>query len=290
MDRNPLAERIAACLGGGGKLLVTYFTAGHPDLETTVRVVEAAGEAGADCVEIGVPYSDPLADGPVIQAAATRALRGGFRVAWTWEIARRVVRSGVPLAVMTYVNPVLRYGPEAFCRDAAAAGVAGLLVPDLPPEEAGELGRLARRHGLALIPFVAPTSPDHRIRMAVEAGQGFVYCISVTGVTGARPEVSARARELVERVRRYTRLPVLVGFGISTPQQAGEVARFADGVIVGSSLVARVDAAASPEEAVRSVRELVAGLRQALPHPDDTFCRPGRGDTPPGAPTARAPR
>ncbi|MDI6825256.1 MAG: tryptophan synthase subunit alpha [Bacillota bacterium] len=274
MNRNPLVERIASRLDRGGKLLVTYFTAGHPDLETTVRVVEAAASAGADCVEIGVPYSDPLADGPVIQAAATRALRGGFRVGWTWEIARRVAGSGVPLAVMTYVNPVLRYGPEAFCRDAAAAGVAGLLVPDLPPEEAGELGRLARRHGLALIPFVAPTSPDHRIQMAVRAGQGFVYCISVTGVTGARPEVSARARELVERVRRHTRLPVLVGFGISTPEQAGQVARFADGVIVGSSLVERVDAAASPEEAVCSVRELVAGLRQALPRPDDTFRRP----------------
>ncbi|MDI7250312.1 MAG: tryptophan synthase subunit alpha [Bacillota bacterium] len=277
MNRNPLVERIASRLDRGGKLLVTYFTAGHPDLETTVRVVKAAGEAEADCVEIGVPYSDPLADGPVIQAAATRALRGGFRVAWTWEIARRVSGSGVPLAVMTYVNPVLRYGPEAFCRDAAAAGVAGLLVPDLPPEEAGELGRLARRHGLALIPFVAPTSPDQRIRMAVEAGEGFVYCISVTGVTGARPEVSARVRELVERVRRYTRLPVLVGFGISTPQQAGEVGRFADGVIVGSSLVKRVEAAASPGEAARSVRELVTDLRRALPRPGPTQAGPYPG-------------
>jgi tryptophan synthase alpha chain len=265
MEGNPLVERISSRVGRGGKLLVTYFTAGHPDLETTVRVVEAAASAGADCVEIGVPYSDPLADGPVIQAAATRALRGGFRVAWTWEIARRVAGWGVPLAVMTYFNPVLQYGLEAFCRDAAAAGVAGLLVPDLPPEEAGELARLTRQHGLALVPFVSPTSPDGRIQMAVRIGEGFVYCISVTGVTGVRAEVSARARELVERVRRYTRLPVLVGFGISTPEQAAEVAGFADGVIVGSGLVRRVEAAASPEEAARSVRELVAGLRQALP-------------------------
>ncbi|MEW6398283.1 MAG: tryptophan synthase subunit alpha [Bacillota bacterium] len=265
MRDNALVERMRSRVAAGGKALAAYFTAGDPDLETTVRVVGAAAAAGADCVEIGIPYSDPLADGRVIQAAAVRSLRAGFRLRDTWEIARRVRGSGAPLAVMTYFNPVLQYGLDQFCRDAASAGIAGLLVPDLPPEEAADLGQAARGHGVALVPFVAPTSPDERMKMAVEAGDGFVYCISVTGVTGARDSVSARARDLVGRVRVYTSLPVLVGFGISSPDQAREVAGWADGVVVGSALVQRVAAASSPEEAASSVHGFVAALREALP-------------------------
>lgn len=259
-----MVERMRSRVAAGGKALVTYFTAGDPDPETTVRVVGAAAAAGADCVEIGIPYSDPLADGPVIQAAAVRSLGAGFRLRDTWEIARRVRGAGTPLAVMTYFNPVLQYGLDDFCRDAASAGIAGLLVPDLPPEEAADLGEAARRHGVALVPFVAPTSPDHRIRTAVATGDGFVYCISLTGVTGARESVSDRARDLVRRVRMYTSLPALVGFGISSAEQAREVAAWADGVIVGSALVQRVAAAHSPEEAAASVRGFVAALRAAL--------------------------
>ena len=255
----------------GQKALIAYLTAGDPDPETSLQLFQALVEGGADVVEMGLPFSDPLADGPVIQAAATRALAAGTRVRDVFALARRlrassVAASRVPIALLTYANPILRQGPAQFLEEAAAAGIDALVIPDLPPEEAGALlGPLPA--GLAVVPFAAPTSTEERLRLLARQSSGFVYCVAVTGVTGMRQSVSGDVRSLVERVRQYTSLPVAVGFGISTPAQAREVAQVADAVIVGSALVDQV-AAAVPDgrmvEAAAGIRSLVSQIKQAI--------------------------
>ena len=223
--------------------LVAYVTCGDPDLATTREIVLAAIEAGAEVIELGVPFSDPVADGPVIQRASERALKHGISLAQVLTLAAEIREQAqsTGLIVFSYLNPILRMGLEKFCKVARAAGVDGSLVIDLPVEEAGEYLRAMREHDLSPIFLAAPTSPDERLRRIAAASQGFVYAVSRTGVTGQRQQLAEDARKLVKRLRKVTKLPVALGFGISTPEQFAEVGEFADAVVVGSAIVETIE-------------------------------------------------
>src|SRR3984893_8184690 len=223
--------------------LVAYVTCGDPDLATTREIVLAAIAAGADVIELGVPFSDPVADGPVIQRASERALKQGTSLAQVLTLAAEVREhaQSTGLVVFSYLNPILRMGMEKFCLVARQAGVGGVLVTDLPVEEAGEYLRAMKVHDLAPIFMAAPTSPDARLKRIAAASRGFVYAVSRTGVTGARQQLADDARKLVRRLRRVTKLPIALGFGISTAEQFAEVGEFADAVVVGSAFVEVVE-------------------------------------------------
>lgn len=242
--------------------LVVYVTCGDPDLATTQAVVLAAIEAGADVIELGVPFSDPVADGPVIQRASERALKHGTCLAQVLTLAADVRQhaQSTGLVVFSYLNPILRMGMEKFGRVARAAGVDGVLVTDLPVEEAGEYLRAMKAHDLAPVFLAAPTSPDDRLQRIAEASRGFVYAVSRTGVTGTRQQLAEDAQKLVGKLRRVTKLPVAVGFGISNAEQFAEVGEFADAVVVGSAIVGTIERNSGREaEAVGEfVRELTA--------------------------------
>jgi tryptophan synthase alpha chain len=259
-----LQDKLAALKAEGRAGLVPFFSVGDPDLETSRDAILAAAEAGADVIELGVPFSDPIADGTVIQESSQRALAAGSSLPRVLEIVDWLrARTDVPLVVFGYYNPFFRYGDEAFARDAATAGADGVLCTDLPPEEAADLVAACRRHGLANIFLLAPTSNDERMRAVAEVASGFVYMVSVTGVTGARTSAPVGVDALVAKARTITGLPIGVGFGISTPEQAAEVARYAELVVVGSALVRRVFEAGrgGAVEAARSfVRELRGGI------------------------------
>jgi tryptophan synthase alpha chain len=243
--------------------LVAYLTCGDPDIATTKDVVLAAADAGADVIELGVPFSDPVADGPVIQAASQRALEHGTRLEDVLQLAREVrAQSDVGLIVFSYLNPILRFGLTRFCAAAQDAGVDGALVTDLPVEEADEYIRCMRQRNLATIFLAAPTSPNERLKKIAEASTGFVYAVSRTGVTGARNELSGDAGDLVRRIRKFTKLPVAVGFGVSTPEQFAAVGEFADAAVVGSAIVKTIESAGR-EGAARSVGDFVRGLRSS---------------------------
>jgi tryptophan synthase alpha chain len=218
--------------------LIIYITAGDPSLSATVEYAAALAEAGADIVELGIPYSDPIADGPIIQAAGQRALRAGTTVAGVLEAARQIKeRTGLPLVVMTCYNPILQFGPEAFAARAAQVGISGVLVSDLPPEEAEGWCATAAREGLETIFLVAPTTEPGRMELACRLSSGFVYVVSRPGTTGLREDLPEDLSGLVQQLRRLTERPLAVGFGLSTPEQVGVVARVADGAIVGSAVV-----------------------------------------------------
>jgi tryptophan synthase alpha chain len=224
--------------------LVVYVTCGDPDLATTRAVVLAAIETGADVIELGVPFSDPVADGPVIQRASERALKHGTSLAQVLTLAAEVRQQAqsTGLIVFSYLNPILRMGMEKFCMIARHAGVDGVLVTDLPVEEAGEYLRAMKAHDLAPVFLAAPTSPDARLKRIAEASRGFVYAVSRTGVTGARQQLAEDAQKLVRRLRRVTKLlPIAVGFGISNAEQFAEVGKFADAVVVGSAIVETIE-------------------------------------------------
>jgi len=245
--------------------LVAYITCGDPDLATSRDVALAAIHAGADVIELGVPFSDPVADGPVIQRASERALRHGTTLAGVLNVARQIrEQSKAGLIVFSYLNPILQLGLEKFCAAAAEAGVDGALVTDLPVEEAGEYLRAMKAHKLAPIFLAAPTSTDERLRAIARHSRGFVYAISRTGITGARQEVASDARSLVERLRTFTKLPVAVGFGVSTPEQFAEVGGFADAAVVGSAIVQRVEQ--NPGREAAAVAEFLSSLTAAAQH------------------------
>jgi tryptophan synthase alpha chain len=242
--------------------LVIYLTVGDPSLAATEKIALAAIDAGADVLELGVPFSDPLADGPVIQRASERALRNGVTLQDVLRLAAdlRRERPAVGLVIFSYFNPILQMGLERFAAEAAASGVDGVLVTDLIVEEAAEYRRVLARHGLQPIFLAAPTSPESRLREIAGASQGFIYAIARTGVTGAQKDLAADARAVVERIRPMTQLPIALGFGISSPAQVAAAADFADAVVVGSAIVARIEA--SPEaEAPRAVGDFIASLR-----------------------------
>jgi tryptophan synthase alpha chain len=241
-----------------------YFTMGYPDMETSLTVIEACAANGASLIEIGVPFSDPLADGPTIQHSTQVALQNGITVAGCLAGVKTLRERGVtiPLILMGYYNPILAYGVEKFVADAFAAGAHGFIVPDLPPDEAGMLRALCLQYGLALNFLLAPNSPDERIELVTEQSTGFIYLVSVIGITGERKTLPEDLTAFVERVKSFTNKPVAVGFGISTPEQARVVGRVADGVIVGSALVKTVrDAADAPRAAGQFVKQMVFGLQ-----------------------------
>jgi len=243
--------------------LVGYLPAGFPDLKTSIAAIEAMVEGGVDLVEVGLPYSDPVMDGPVIQAAADRALAAGTRTSDVIDVVR-AVGSSAPTVVMTYWNPVERYGVQRFAADLADAGGAGLITPDLTPDEAGEWVQASATHGLDRIFLVAPSSTDARLVMTADASSGFVYATSVMGVTGQRTQTSSAAPALVERLRGVTDKPVGVGLGVSNREQAHEVAAFADAVIVGSALVRCLLDASDGAAGVAAVRDLAVELRDGM--------------------------
>ena len=242
--------------------LVAYITCGDPDLATSREVVLAAIAAGADVLELGVPFSDPVADGPVIQAASDRALKNNVSLGDVLKLAADV-RKQAPeagLIVFSYFNPILRYGLERFCEDAAGAGLDGALVTDLPVEEAGEYIELMRSHDLATVFLAAPTSTNERLKAVCEASTGFLYAVSRTGVTGVRQRLATDAGALVQRLRQFTTLPIAVGFGVSDSQQFAEIGSFADAAVVGTAIVQRVERGGRTG-AASAVSEFIRGLR-----------------------------
>ncbi|HLN76496.1 MAG TPA: tryptophan synthase subunit alpha [Nocardioidaceae bacterium] len=248
--------------------LVGYLPAGFPDVEGSIEALRTMVEAGCDVIEVGLPYSDPVMDGPTIQQAAQRALEGGIRTRDVLRTVEAVADTGAKVVVMTYWNPVERYGVERFATDLASAGGSGLITPDLVPDEADEWVAAADAHGLDKVFLVAPSSTDERLEMTVAACRGFVYATAVMGVTGARTSTSELAEPLVARTRKVTDLPIGVGLGVSTGTQAAEVAGYADGVIVGSAFVRRLlDAGSDRRTGLDSLaeltRELAAGVRRA---------------------------
>ena len=265
----PAEDRIAsmfeAARGRNEAALVAYVMGGDPDLATSRAAALACAEAGADLLEIGMPFSDPIADGPTIQRAAERALAAGTTVADCLALAAAVrARSSARVALMGYVNPVLSYGLERFFADAAAAGVDAVILPDVPPEEAGDIRALAGAAGVKTVCLLAPTSTPARRRAAGEAATGFLYFVSVTGVTGARKALPPDLAAQVAEVRAASPVPVVVGFGVGSPGQAREVARIADGVVVGSAIVSRLAGEGSRRERLARVRTFVRSLKRAM--------------------------
>ena len=240
--------------------LIAYVTCGDPDLATTREVILAAIDAGASVIELGVPFSDPLADGPVIQRASERALKHGTSLEHVLKLAAEIREhsQSVGLVVFSYLNPILRMGLQKFCHVARAAGIDGTLITDLPIEESAEYLREARRNDLATIFLAAPTSTDQRLKQIAEVSTGFIYAISRNGVTGARTEMTDDAKNLVKRIRRFSKLPVAVGFGISTPAQFAAVGKFADAAVVGSAIVHVIEQ--NPAREAASVSKFIGSL------------------------------
>ncbi len=235
---NRLARRLTTLEDNNEKALVTFITAGDPDLATTGEMIRLLEDSGADIIELGVPFSDPMADGPTIQLSSERALAAGTTLSGILECVGSVRRSSdIPIILMGYLNPIHAYGYECFCRDAILAGVDGVLLVDMPPEESDEFLHFASVHGLNVIFLLTPTSDQSRIATVNKLGRGFIYYVTVTGVTGARQEISASLADELSRIKEKAVLPVMAGFGISTPEQAASVAALADGVVVGSAIV-----------------------------------------------------
>ena len=251
----------------GRTILAPFMTVGYPDLNTSIDIAEAVLQSGADLIELGVPFSDPLAEGPTIQMTSKHALEQGVTLQICIDAVRslRKRNSNAPVLLMGYYNPFLRPGLENFIEEAAHAGVDGLIVPDLPPEEATLFHEICQRHGVHLVPLLAPTSTTDRIKQACQHAGGFIYCVSLTGVTGARAGLREGLEGLVNRIRLQTDLPILVGFGISTPDHVKEVAAFSDGTVFGSALIDAI-AALPKAEAVQVACEFLASMRQGAGH------------------------
>ncbi len=259
---NRIDETLGELRRSAQPALAPFLTVGFPDIETSVELARTALEAGGDLLELGVPFSDPLADGPTVQMTSYRALQNGVNVSKCLEVLSELRQSGVdaPMVFMGYYNPYLHYGLERFLDDAKAAGLDGMIVPDLPTEEAEVLGRMAAGRGIHLIPLLAPTSSDDRIRDACKAAGGFIYCVSLTGVTGARRSHSEHTAGLVARIRRHTDLPIIVGFGVSRREHIEAISEFADGVAVGSALLDAVDRA-QEDRRLDAARDFIISLK-----------------------------
>lgn len=260
-----IESKFAELRARGEAALIPFIVAGDPNLEATRALVLELEVRGADLVELGVPFSDPMADGPANQRALARGLASGASLAAILATVAEVRRqSQIPIVLFGYYNPILHYGCERLCADAARAGVDGLLAVDLPPEEAAELARPARACGLDLIHLLAPTTPPERVHTIARAGNGFLYYVAVTGVTGARSSLAEGLEARVRALRAVTELPIGVGFGISTPEQAGEVAGYADAVVVGSALSLIIEREGAAERLPAAVGELIGAMKSAM--------------------------
>jgi tryptophan synthase alpha chain len=273
-----IATRFAVLKREGRGALISFVEAWDPDAAASMELLRGMPEAGADLIEIGIPFTDPMADGPIVQAAGKRGLKAGVKVAHVLTMVREFRRAdaATPIILMGYFNPILSYGPDRFCVDAAASGVDGLIIVDLPPEESDLLAPSARAHGLDIIRLVAPTTDDKRLPLVLDGSSGFVYYVSITGITGTRSATSEHLAEAIPRIRRVTDLPIAVGFGVRSPHQAAEAVRVADAAVVASALIdtlaANLDkhgraAPGAVDKVLDQVRELAAGVRGARVHP-----------------------
>jgi tryptophan synthase alpha chain len=255
-------SRIASVFGRAKHTaLIPYITVGYPTIETTLKVVPLFTGIGCDIIELGIPFSDPLADGATIQQASYEALRQGVTTSVCFEVAQELRRQvQIPLVFMTYYNPVLKFGLEQFCSKCVKVGIDGLIIPDLPPEEGKGLEKSVKKHSLDLVYLLSPASTEERIRLVTNRSTGFIYLVSLTGVTGARNRLPEQLESFVSSVRERTEKPLCVGFGVSTPGQARRVARVADGVIVGSRIIQLLD----EDKSLRNARSFVKSLREAL--------------------------
>ena len=262
-----ISNRFAELRAAGELGIVAYVTAGDPSLDATHKFVLALAEAGADVVELGVPFSDPLADGPTIQRASERALKSGTTLAGVLELVRRIRQSSqVPLVLFSYYNPILQMGLEKFAAAAAQAGADGVLVTDLTPEESDDYRRILHAHQLDTVFLAAPTSSDERVKLIAAASSGFLYLISRTGVTGAKDSLPDDLPALLRRARQFTQLPIAVGFGISLPGHVSVLGGLADAAVVGSALVSEIETASSPDAAAAALRDRVQTLKNAACH------------------------
>jgi len=256
-----IAEVFIGLARDGKKGFIPFVTAGDPDLATTLELIVELDRAGATAIELGIPFSDPMADGPVIQRASERALQNDFGVAEILDLVKRArEKTSTPIVLFTYFNPLLQFGLQRLASRAREVGVDGVLVTDLTPEEGGEFAAELRANNLDMIFLVAPTSTDERLKMVAERASGFIYAISRAGVTGTRSSVSEEAERLVKRVRKFSNLPVAVGFGISTAQQVADVQCYADAVVVGSAIVAEIERSAGSQNIARRIGDFARAL------------------------------
>jgi tryptophan synthase alpha chain len=254
-----IGRKFKEILNRGGKAFIPYIMVGDPNTGRTKEVIGILEDCGADIIELGVPFSDPLADGPTIQAAGQRALKEGVTLHRVIEFVGELRQNTeMPIVLMTYYNLIFRHGEERFVSDASSAGVDGIIIPDLPPDEAGDLMRFSKKKGFDIIFLLAPTSTEERIRKVSRASSGFVYYVSITGITGAQLSLDASIKTHIAKIKKESNKPVAVGFGISAPEEASEVSRLADGVIIGSAIVKRVG---MPDE---ELKKYLVSLRQAI--------------------------
>jgi tryptophan synthase alpha chain len=262
---NRIDTKFETLRAAGQSGFIAYITAGDPDLKTTPALVAALEQSGVDIVELGIPFSDPLADGATIQAASGRAIDAGATVAGVLDAVREIRRSSeIPIVFFTYLNPVYVYGFDRFHADAAAAGADGLLILDLPPDEAARNAELMKSHGLHSIRLIAPTTPPERMEVIAKSAEGFIYYVSREGVTGEQTSLSADIATQVAEIKKHTSLPVAVGFGISTPEQAAEVAKESDAVVVGSAIVRRIGEYGKSAELIQKVAQFVSPIAAAV--------------------------
>jgi tryptophan synthase alpha chain len=246
------------------KAMISFITAGDPDLETTIELVNAMEEAGADIIELGIPYSDPLADGVVIQESSARALKSGVKIINIMSTVRTIrQKSNVQLIYLVYYNSVFRYGIERFLLQCDQVGIDGIIIPDLPIEERGDILNIADKYRIYLIPLIAPTSKE-RIKSITNNGKGFIYCVTTNGVTGVRNEINKDIGEYMDMVSKYSQLPKALGFGISSPGMAAEYKDYCDAIIVGSAIVRKIGEAKDKIEAIENVKELVRNIKKAI--------------------------
>lgn len=265
---NRICARLEQLSQKSQKAFIPFIVAGDPDLDKTEQLVLELEQAGADCIELGVPFSDPIADGIVIQEAAQRALAQGVSLRDVVSFVKKVrTKTQVPLLLFTYFNPVLAYGMDTLARDAARAGVDGILCVDLPPEEAGDYKKYMDEHNIVTVFLVAPTSPDERIALIAKQSTGFIYYVSRTGVTGVRNQVEQSVPAMVQKIKAFSNKPVCVGFGVSTPEQAKQVAGYADGVIVGSAIVKIIGDYQNSPDLIKVVGDLARSLARAIKNP-----------------------
>lgn len=264
--KNRIDKKFAELRERKGKAFIAFITAGDPNLATTEKLAVAFAEIGVDVLELGVPFSDPMADGPTIQAASQRALNRGVTVKKILSAVKRIrAKTDMPIALMTYYNPIFHYGNTSFLRDAKNAGVDGIIVPDLPPEEARKLISCARKTDVATIFFLSPTTTLGRMKKIIPQSTGFIYYVSTAGVTGARKKLPAELLANVRKAKQLTSKPICVGFGVSSPQQVQSIARVADGVIVGSAIVKEILKNSGKEDLVKNVKKFVRRLAAACP-------------------------